>query len=186
MVDSAPRIFSTIDFTANFRNIMGDPITLMFLVWCHYAAMVYEGRMDPYPDNLIEHRIDYNTRIYRLILDRTKTFVQKIGATGAAFPLASPIGAAFNFSADEPINRENEQISIPFRAIGVDYQDPALVVEFNHTVQMFNPAMKDGNRQNSYVKLTPAQRNVFNYRGYPHINPDTYELEWWIPKNILD
>lgn len=186
MVDSVPRIYSTYDITANFRNIMGDPITLLFLAWCHYATMVYEGSMVPYIDNIIENRIDYQSRIYRVVLDRTKTYVQKIAATGACFPMASPLGAAFNYSFDEPINRENDQISIPFRCMGIDYQDPVLIEEFNGVVVQFNKAMADGARSSTYRKMTVAEREVYNYNGYPRIDPTTYELEWWIPINQED
>lgn len=184
MVDSVSRIYRTYDITANFQNILGDPITMLFLIWCHYSTMVYEGQMVPYPENVIENRIDYNTRIYRLILDRTRTYVQKIAACGAAFPMASPLGAAFNFSMDEPINRENEQISIPFRCMGFDYQDPILITEFNAVVQMFNRGLTEENRaQGGYRKLTAAEKETYNYLAYPLIDPNSFELQWWVPTN---
>lgn len=180
LVDGVSRNFSTFDLTANFRNLSGDPITLLFMVWIHYAACVYEGLMVPWPDSIIENEVDYNTRIYRLVLDPSKTYVQKIAACGAAFPLATPLGAAFNFSSDEPFNRDNDQVSIPFRCMGVDYQDPVLVQEFNLTTVLFNRNMADGKRENFYTKLKHHERNFFNYKGYPRINPEDYELEWWI------
>lgn len=183
MVDSPSRIHSTYDVTANFRNIMGDPITLMFLVWCQYASLVYEGLMMPYPWNVVENRIDYTTRIWRVVLDRTKRYVQKIAAVGAAFPTASPLGAAFNYSSDEPINRDNDQISVPFRCMGIDYNDPILFLEFNSIVIRANPMMADGNRNQVYRKLSAEERQLFNYSGYPRIDPETQELEWWVPND---
>lgn len=192
MVDSPSKIYYTYDITANFRNVMGDPITLLFLVWCHYMTMVYEGYMDPYFDNIIENRIDYQTRIYRLVLDRSQTFVQKIAATGAAFPMSSPIGASFNFSTEEPFNQENDQISVPFRCMGAEYQDPILVEEFNATVSHFNPSMHPENldpdsdgSNGGYVKLTTNQLDFYRYKASPRINPQTHELEWWVPSYIL-
>jgi hypothetical protein len=136
--------------------------------------------MMPYPDAIVENEIDYQTRIYRLVLDPKMKFVQKIGACGAAFPMASPLGASFNFASDTPYMRDNDQLSIPFKAIGASYLDPILISEFNQVVQEFNPDMKDSRRSRNYKKLIGNDGRYFNFRGYPRINPTTYELEWWV------
>lgn len=174
--------YERFDLTANFRNIQGDPITTLFLYWCHYASLVFQGILVPYPEEIIDNRIDYQTRIYRLILDPSRKFVQKIAACGAAFPIDVPIGAAFNFESDQPINRANDQIRVTFNCIGAMYQDDILIDEFNRTVAMHNSNM-DGDenfRKQNMVKLSAEYFNIFNFKGYPYINPDTYELEWWV------
>lgn len=181
-VDGVTDNYSTYDITANFRNIPGDPITMLFLIWIHYASLVYQGVLVPYPEMIVENQIDYQTRIYRLVLDATKTRVQKIGACGAAFPTSSPIGAAFNFAADRPINNTNDQISIPFRCIGAMYQDDILIYEFNKVTQLHHSGMKDRHRDVMMTKVPLEALGIFNNRGYPRINPDTYELEWWVSK----
>jgi hypothetical protein len=192
-IDSSVSLYGTYDITANFRNIPGDPILLLFLTWLQYASLVYLGDIIPYPDALIANEIDYNTRIYRLVLDPSKRFVTKIAATGASFPLNVPYGAAINHDGDHPVNMANAQISIQFRSNGVMYSDPILIDEFNRTSAMFNDAMSDkyfttsrdasGNivTTNSIYKQIPiAALDLFNNRGYPRINPYTYELEWWV------
>jgi hypothetical protein len=141
---------------------------------------VYQGVLVPYPDMIIQNEIDYNTRIYRLILDPTKTKVQKIGATGASFPVNAPLGAAFNFEADRPLNNSNDQISITFQSSGALYQDDILVDEFNRTGQIFNDGLKDDKRERFYKKVPMDALAIFNNRGYPRINPMTYDLEWWV------
>jgi len=179
MVDDVPRNFGTFDLTANFRNIAGDPINALFHAWTHYAAAVAMGELVPYPEMIVENEIDYMTRIYRLVLDPTRTFVQKIGACGAAFPTASPLGAAFNYSSDSPLAQDNEQISIPFRCIGAEYNDPITIVEFNATVILFNPLMDERYRADRFVKLGKSEQRLFNYEGYPWIAQDN-ELQWWV------
>lgn len=182
MVDGTSWIYNTYDITASFRNIAGDPISLLFYVWVHYASMVYTGEMVPWPDMIIENEIDYNTRIYRLVLDPSRRYVQKIGATGAAYPTNSPLGASFNYSSDGVLNRDNDQISISFKCMGANYLDPILIQEFNETVEIFNAGMRDAGREDNYTKLDKNETYYFNYNGYPRINPDTFELEWWVDK----
>jgi len=208
MADGITQNYSTYDMQANFRNIPGDPITALFLYWVHYQSYVFQGELVPYPDNIINNTIDYQTRIYRLVLDSSKTYVKKIAACGAAFPLSTPIGAAFNYEHNTPISDSNHQISIPFRCMGAMYQDDILIDEFNKTGAMFNSQMdkeataielaiaqitasaKNGKISDeaiasartgtTYIKLLPNELTLFNNRGYPHININTYELGWFV------
>jgi hypothetical protein len=181
MVDSFASDYSTFDITATFRNIDGDPINALFRAWTQYMTRVLSGSLVPYPEFVVENEIDYMTRIYRIILDPSRTHVQKIGACGAGFPTALPLGAAFNYSSDAPISQDTAQISIPFRCMGAQYNDPILVAEFNTTVATFNASMADGVREKMMVKLQQHERELFNYEGYPRISPDM-ELEWWVSK----
>ena len=181
-VDGITQIHRSYDIRATFRNINGDPIMNMFLYWCYYQSMVFQGIMVPYMRYIIQNTMDYNTRIYRLVLDESRQFVQKIAACGAAFPIDTPIGNAFNFDSDGPINKGNDKISIGFHCNGAMYQDPILVYEFNQTVCGSNLKMAgtDQDRSGSLRKLTPLESAVFNHRGYPRIDPNTYELQWWV------
>lgn len=144
--------------------------------------------MVPYPNNLVERRIDYQTRIYRLLLDPSRRYVQKIAACGAAFPLNSPLGNSFNFSNEGVYNQDNDQISIRFRAMGADYLDPITIQEFNAVVQIFNPEMKgdDNDRSRTYRMASHDELKAYNYNGYPRIDPESHELQWWIDKNLGD
>lgn len=178
--DGVASIYRTYDITANFRNIPGDPITSMFLYWIQYASKVYEGKLVPYADNIVENTIDYQTRIWRIVLDSTKRWVQKIGCTGASFPTSVSVGQNYNYEIDQPINR-NDQISIQFRSIGAEYVDDILILDFNRTVILGNGDMADDKRDGSgLVKVGYEYIYLFNHMGYPRINPHTYELEWWV------
>jgi len=181
-VDGITRIYSSYDITANFRNLSGDPIIPLFLTWVHYASLAFTGILVPYYDSLIENEIDSVTRIYRLVLDPSKKYVQKIAACGYGFPVNCPIGNVFNFESGEPLNRANDQITIRFRCFGAIYNDPILIDEFNKTVQITNSDMSDGFREKTHVKLNADTAVLFNHQGYPRIHPDTWELEWWVRK----
>jgi hypothetical protein len=181
MVDGQVRIFTTFDMTATFRNVAGDPISFLFNTWIKYASNVYTGKMVPYPDMILQNEIDYQTRIYRFVLDPSRQYITKVAACGAAFPYAVSLGAAFNYNSDQPFVADNAQeISVGFRCIGADYMDPITLREFNMVVQNFNPTMADGVRETSYIKLTPFEANYHNNYGYPRANESTFELEWWV------
>ena len=181
IVDDIADVNNTFDLTANFQNIPGDPISTFFHLWIRYQSNVYTDVMVPYPEMIVENEVDYQTRIWRIVLDSTKKYVKKIGCAHAAFPIASPLGAAYNYSRETPYSEDIDQISIPFRCSGAEYNDPILILEFNETVAMFNPVMGDEQtREDAYIKVPHQVINGFNFKGYPHINTKTMELEWWV------
>ncbi|BAW19219.1 putative virion structural protein [Ralstonia phage RP31] len=183
--DGISEVYRTWDMTANFRNIPGDPITSMFYYWLMYAQAVFEGTLTPYADNVAENTIDYQTRIYRVVLDSTKRFVQKIACTGASFPTSVPMGMSFNFETDTPINRL-DQIPISFRCIGAEYLDDMIIHDFNAAVCFANNDMFDDQRQGAgLVKVPYEYIFLFNHLGYPRINANTFELEWWVYNNTF-
>lgn len=182
LVDDVAEINGSFDITASFANIAGDPVTKLFHVWTRYMGNVYSGDMVPYPEFIVENEVDYQTRIWRIKLDSTKRFVTKIGCAHACVPLADSLGAAFNYTNDRPYNADNDQISVPFRCAGAEYNDPLLFDEFNITVQYFNNQMRDENRELLMHRLSDVEITAFSFRGYPRIDPQTLRLEWWITK----
>lgn len=182
-IDSIGEILDGYTLTANFRNVPGDPITLMFLSWLLYSGWVYRGDLMPYPESMVEHERDYETRIYRIVLDPSRRYVQKIACCGASFPTAISIGASMNFNAEKPYMDDTAQITVPFRATGALYNDPIIIYWFNKLGYQWCPALKDSVEGNSqaYIKVPNDLLKDYNYRGLPHINADTLELEWWVP-----
>lgn len=183
IIDDTAETNGPYDISANFRNIPGNPILFLFLNWIRYASHVYEGTMIPYPDYLVENEIDYQTRIYRIVLDYSKTRVQHIGACGVAVPASVPMGALMNYDSTQPFNQSNDQISIPMKCTGAIYYDPILIHEFNETVIFFNDTMKDGPRERMYTLVPQEALGLFNNRGYPRIEPNTYDMQWWVPND---
>lgn len=184
LVDSVIDRNSAYDISATFRNMDGDPITAMFYLWIYYSSLVFEGLLVPYPDMIAYREIDYQTRIWRLVMDKNKRIVQKIASADACFPKNSPLGGSFNFESDRPINPTNDQISIQFHCIGYTYNDPILVWEFNRVVAMFNPEMELSNLKNMF-KLNQYELSLFNTTAcYPNIDPNTMELNWYVSPDL--
>lgn len=183
MVDGVPHQFQAYSLTANFRNILRDPITYLFYVWTQYSLLVHEGTLDPRIYSTLENEIDYMSRFYRLTTDPARQYVYRVTCCGAMFPITNPVGAAFNFSSDEKyVNRDLDQITIEFQAIGARPYDTINMKDFNTVVEIFNPNMREGRRQAAYEYIPLAFRYIFNNKGYPRINLETSELEWWISR----
>ncbi len=187
-VDGIVKNYTSFDLSATFRNTRGDPIVYLFYIWLHYQSLVFEGQLVPYPDFIAENEIDYMTRIYRIVLDPEKRFVRKIGATGVSFPTSVPIGEFLDYNNDVPFNLQNKDITVRFKSLGAIYQDDILIKEFNQTVAIFNPLMSEASiaNGNAVIKVNPALLVYFNNRGYPRINPNTYELEWYVDGNTFN
>lgn len=196
MVDGHYYITNAFELSGAFRNIEGDPISLLFRVWTEYmVACRQEGLMNPYPTFVERREFDYNTRIYRFIMDNTRTYIQKMGAT-IAFPSSVSYGNPLNYSSDKNFIDTNNEISITFKCVGQDIDDPILIYEFNTLVATFNPnlaidytkydretqslVLVSGN--NYYYKLKPHEKNRGVFMAIPLINHVTMELEWWIDK----
>lgn len=177
-------------YSISCRSLPGDVILRMHELWLHYMSSVMRGQIFPKPENLWQGRIDYNTRIFRLITDSSRTFVTRISSTGPGLPVSAPSGAASNFSIDQVYNPENDQVTINFICNGERHNHIGLVDDFNGCVAMRNPALgiylpvSDRNKTppKSYRKLTTSEllSNIFNFYTTPLINPETMALEWWL------
>lgn len=189
MADGTSKTYTTVDLSATFRNVGGDPITLLLMVWVTYMDRIHRGDMVPYFQSIMTNRVDYHTRIFRFTLDPSRTRIQKWSSATGCFPVGVPIGAAMNYTSDNAYTQENsDAISTSFRAQIVEYMDPILLNEFNETVVLFNPEMADDVRESYYTKVPYQYLNYFNRSigSYPRINVLTNELEWWIDSTIYN
>lgn len=180
MVDGFSVDYTAYDITASFRNSRGAPIMQMMRLWQHYQGHVVEGSLSPYPDMITENEIDYMTRIYRLVLDPSKSFVTAMACSGVSVPSSLPSGSQFDFNTEKPYNDANAQIPITFRCLGFVDNDDVIIRWFNDAVEIFNPGMRADRRAGSMKKIDYHLLGIFNNRGYPRIDPNTRELQWYI------
>lgn len=190
-VDGMPDIYSDYELSLSFRNIPGNPVIQMFYYWIWYSVLVYLGELVPNMENNLDNRIDYQTRVYRLIMDETKRYVTNIFATGASFPVSVPLGALANYEADRgPLNNTNDQLTISLKCCGFQAHDDILIEEFNRTSYFFNPAFARRSYNGTTIvrdgfhKLTHDEKVRWNFNGYPQINDKTLELEWWVDNSV--
>lgn len=142
IVDGVTNHFESFDLDVTFKNTKGNPLIYFFYIWIKYQTLVFEGILNPYIDMITENEIDYNTRIYRLVLDQQKRYITYIGSTGASFPINVPTGSLFDFNVDTPFNTRNTEINIRFRSMGFCAFEDILKLEFNKTQAMFNSDLR--------------------------------------------
>lgn len=184
VVDSHLDIYQSFDLDCTFENMKDEPLMLLFETWERYMANVFEGYFNPYIDFIVENEIDYNTRIYRLVLDETKTFVKKISACGAAYPVNLAYGKMFDYDKGSKYNTNSKDINIRFTCFGAMYNDDILVPEFNFAVCMFNPDLylwaRWGKAPKNHIELPINLVHLFNFNGYPLIDQETMQLKWFV------
>lgn len=185
MADGIVRNFESFTVDTSFRNTRADPILYMFYVWLHYVSCVVEGRLVPYPDFITENEMDYTSRIFRIVLDKDRQKVTKIFST-QAFPISVPTSAFADFNKERPYNEQNKDITIRWTCMGFETYDDILIREFNEIVKIFSPDMEDAYRSKNMIKLEPSVAQLFNHRGLPRIDPNTHEMEWWVPVNFFN
>ncbi len=159
LADGTAKYYEVFDLDCTFRNTKGSPIIYMMYAWEMYTTLVFEGVLDPYPDFLFENEVDYDTRIYRIILDETKRFVTYIAATGASFPVSNPISGLFDYSLDTPYNLQNKEITIRFKSMGLTFLEDILIYEFCKAQTIFNPAMRQLLMSDYELTLPPITRS---------------------------
>lgn len=182
-VEGRPRLPGVYDLTLTFKNLNGDMLTQMLSAWWIYQGSVAEGSIKPFAEFLTWFAVDYQTRIYRFVMDESKTYITKMAIANAGFFPAVPIGSAFNFDATKYFITENDTISVPFQATVIIYNDPRIAKWFNTIGTIANPAL--ANRHENMVKLSPIQKAEYNFRAYPYIEDD-YELAWWVSKEVYE
>jgi hypothetical protein len=179
-VDGPSRVRGTFDLDVTFQNVEGDVLQMIFDTWCDYPGLTYTGKLSPYPDMIVEDEIDYDTRIYRIILDRTKRYLVDISATGYCFPVNTSRARLFDMNVGLPYSDQIDEITVRFKAVGAIYHDDILIDDFNKVVEIFNPNMRDENRTQKMSKVEPLYQPLLRALCLPRINIETYEFEWWV------
>lgn len=184
MIDDNVINYDAYSVTASFRNMNGNPLLILFYSWILAASGQYLGKIAPRWLDRMQRRMNYTSRIYRLVMDHTQTYVTNIWAPIYCFPISIETGSTFRYNIEDPYNMENDNIDVTFQCVGSVFNDDLLIQQFNTLQGMANPGMTDAMRKSHMVKIDKDEAVVLNYFGYPRINPETTELEWWVPKEI--
>ena len=174
-------------------DIVSSPVKRLYHYWTTYIGALLDNAygLAPWPEYWFNGRLDYTTRVYRLIMDESRTYVEEIAATNYAIPQVPDLGPHFNFDAEQPRPFVGGTLNVELACSGAIYFDELLVLQFNRTVELFNPAMRDHTadkrdkkpvRSIYMVKVEKRYHGVFSGKAFPRIDPQTKELEWYVSK----
>lgn len=191
-VDGSIDILSDFDIDCVFKNMKGDPTLMLIVTWLINMSSTFENILSPYKDMAIAKEKDYNTRIYRMVMDESNKYVTQFACTGASYPVNAGTGKVFDLDKSAYFANQNKEINVRFRSTGCRYNDPIILSDFNETSAIFNPGLGDvidggfKPRVGHNFDLIPSSlKTRLNYRGYPLVNTDTYELGWWLDTRSL-
>lgn len=186
LLDGTDEINQSIDLNITFKNTYEDSIVSILNLWIRYMVKIKENILAPYPGFIGRRIVDYHSRIFRLVVSEDRRHVKRIAATGPLYPDVNSIGKYFDVTNSGSYNKEVETHSIKVLCMGIEYNDPILMKEFNDTVGFFNPAMRkvnEGAKPESVglIKLSPEGELAIENNGYPRINMyNDNELEWYV------
>lgn len=169
-------------------NSAGNAGKMLFHYWTTYigAVLKHSNGVSPWPEYNFNGRLDYTSRIYRLIMDESRTYVEEMCATNYFIPQPPDLGPHFNFDAEQPKPFIGSTVDVELACTGAIYYDELLVNQFNRTVVLFNPAMHNSVRGKHMTYVPKKYHTVFSGKSYPFIEPNTKELQWWTFKDTWD
>lgn len=187
MVDGTHEMNSAYEINVTFKAFAGNIVAKLFRYWCMSSTYYFEGMMDTYNDLKLAGELGYTTRIYRLVMDSTLTRVESIMYTGYSIPMSFPDGQLWDYNSEIPFSESTKEVQIVFKSSGFEVDDPMAIAQFNEHTAITNPdyaRMVDG-LDSGLVRVPKSLLGLYRFRTYPYINPDTRELEWYIPKSII-
>lgn len=168
------------NLSVNFQQMQGKfSLTLLFY-WLYAAKLFQAGILMPKPIHFAECSKNYDLRIIRFVLDPFKRYIVDWTAAETAMIENIPIGEAYNSEVDTVFNTLQDEMTVSFRCTGYSPVDPRILKEFNDLTVKFNPRMADGLRNANYTKVDYEFLTIVNGEGYPWVNIDTKELEWYV------
>ena len=157
----------------------------IFEAWVHYIEAVTLGDegMEPYDRALIENYIDYDCRIYHMILNKNMRNIEWLFCNASCFPTTFPSGSfcTIDRTGTSLRGQGQDELEIGFECVGFRFGNIRIADMFNRTTLFANPQMHPSVRSSRYRKLSVAEYFAGAYNVYPWINVDLMELEYWSP-----
>lgn len=186
MVDGTSRNFEAKTLTATFKQIETDPITMILKSMIHYVGGVTTENMVPYMDLLMANELDYNTRVYVIVLGNETQKIQHISCTGASIITNAQVGNVYDITEGTP-RSDNNDISLTIHYDGVMYDNALIMNDFNRVTAMFNPNARGllTGGDHSLVEVNPDTDINLRSKVIPLIDEVNGELRWFLDKKYI-
>lgn len=174
-------------------------IPAIFQTWEDWISEVTSGdrQLSPRDTYLFGNRIDFDCRIYHLILNKDTEFLEHIFATVQSIPNTYPAGSQANIDTTQTSARGEGQddFTVQFSSTGMRFNELGLIKAFNDHSFMYNPGLKPGVRDRYYRKLARNELQQYAYGAYPLLLPVVNQrasndspgrtgiaLTWWVER----
>lgn len=194
--------YGNFKLTLGVADVRGHFIATMFAYWFLYMALIRDARNTRYPANIVNHRIDYNTRIFHIGLNSNKSKVTGIYDAVACIPMGMNDGEMANYDRNVNTPESSNNLSIQFECVGGFKYDPISRVDFNRMVASSNfsmyvtessdlatkgddvPTAREMLEGRGMVRLaSELERTLLEGRAYPRISAEM-DMEWWVPIDL--
>lgn len=185
----------------SYYNPKPSVIQALFQYWEDYISEVTSGdrQVGPRDWYLMGNRIDYDCRIYHLIMNKDTEFLEHIFATVQSIPVTYPAGSIANIDNTSTTLRGEGQddFTVQFSSAGMRMDEWGLLQAFNEHSFNYNKGLRPENRARYYRELKSDEYIPYNYGAYPLLLPRTAEIKgeggrtiartgikltWWVPR----
>lgn len=157
----------TYDLSVEITDMQGGSMMALFMYWMLWMAEVVRGGVVAYAEDVDMRRLSYTCSIYRFLVDPSKQVIVGAAKATGCFPKSVPIGAPFNMNSGELHVSSAAKFSIPFVANKIEYNDPAIITDFNTLVSNFYRDITNNN-----LVVAPNNDPKYNFVGLPYISND--------------
>lgn len=185
-VDGRSMPAGPISINLDFANSKGEPMALLLETWAKYPEYLFQGYINRYFDFVVRDDIDYNVRIYRIILDVHGKTVTNIAATLPGIWQVAGLGSRYDYDRLSRQSAVSEELSYPVSVPSVEMDAPILIDDFNRTVYAFKPEMETASTRTfgDMAKVNFAYHEYFMNDSFYRINPSTLEFEYWVDGKV--
>lgn len=185
----------------SYYNPKPSVIQGLFQIWEDYISEVTSGdrQVTPRDIYLLGNRIDYDCRIYHLIMNKDSEYLEHIFATVQSIPVTYPAGSisAIDNTANSLRGEGQDDFTVQFASVGMRFDEWGLIQSFNEHSFLYNPRLQPSTRNQYYRELTSDEYISFNYGAYPLLLPRSAEvkgeggrtglrtgikLTWWVER----
>jgi hypothetical protein len=152
------------EFTMEFREPQGAPITSSLIFYLMYLANLTKGTQMQYLEDILDHRMAFTFSVYRFLTDPSRTYITSWAKATGCFFTALRIGNNFDVGEGELFVKNATRQTARCSAHHIDYNDYIVFHEFNQLMEMY---CKWINTPGAYGVLPPISEN--NFLGLPYI-----------------
>jgi hypothetical protein len=175
----------------NFYNPKPSIIQAIIQYWTDYISEVVSGdrQVSPRAWYLMGNRIDYDCRIYHLIMNKDSLFLEHIFATIQSIPTTYPAGAlaSIDNTSNSLRGEGQDDFTVQFSSAAQRQDEWGLINAFNEHSYLYNPNLMPNVRNQFYRELSTQEYIANNFgENYPLILPRAVDgnrsgmkLTWW-------